>query len=60
MPNAASAANVSAMPDFGAALRKLWPCGNSRISGLVETITATAPAIFHEHEIATPLRGVTK
>jgi putative chitinase len=55
MPNAASAANASVMPDFGAALRKLWPRGNSRIVGLVETITATAPAVFDEHEIATPL-----
>jgi putative chitinase len=55
MPNAASAANASAMPDFGATLRKLWPRGNSRIAGLVETITATAPAVFDEYEITTPL-----
>lgn len=55
MPNAALAANAPAMPEFGAALRKLWPRGNSRIAGLVESITTTAPAIFDEYEIATPL-----
>lgn len=55
MPNAALAANAPAMPEFGAALRKLWPPGNSRIEGLVESITTTAPAIFDEYEIATPL-----
>lgn len=55
MPNAALAANALAMPEFGAALRKLWPRGNSRIGGLVESITTTAPAVFDEYEISTPL-----
>ncbi|MEH6951025.1 glycoside hydrolase family 19 protein [Nitrobacter sp. NHB1] len=55
MPSAALAASAPAMPDFEAALRRLWPRGNSSIAGLIEGMTATAPAVFDKHGIAAPL-----
>jgi putative chitinase len=55
MPDAASAACVVAVPDFGEALRQLWPHGNSRIAGLTEGMTASAATVFGRYDIASTL-----
>jgi putative chitinase len=55
MLNAASAASAPAMSDFGVALRRLWPHGNSRIAGLIEGMAIAAPAIFDKHGLTPPL-----
>jgi putative chitinase len=54
MPNLDSASAV-AMPDFGVALRHLWPHGNCKIAGLIEGMTTAAATVFDKHGIATPL-----
>jgi len=38
-----------------AVLRKLWPNGNSKISGLIEGIVASAPEILPKYGIVSPL-----
>jgi putative chitinase len=53
MPAAASA--TRAVPDFGEALRQLWPHGNSRIAGLTGGMTANAAAVFGRYDIASTL-----
>lgn len=41
--------------DFASALRKLWPNGNIKVTGLVEGIISTAPAVFAKYNVSTPL-----
>lgn len=53
MPNAGSA-SAPAMPDFGAALTRLWPNGDAKIPGLRAAIIAQMPEIAERYGFDTP------
>lgn len=38
---------------FDAALKSLWPRGDSKVPGLVEGMIATAPAVFDKYQVTT-------
>lgn len=41
--------------DFASALRKLWPNGNIKVTGLVEGVIETAPTVFAKYHISSTL-----
>jgi hypothetical protein len=54
MPDAASA-GAPAMPQFSAALMRLWPNGDSKISGLRAAIIAQASVLFPKYGLTTSM-----
>jgi putative chitinase len=55
MTDPTASAGATALPQFGPALRKLWPHGDQHIPGLLEGIIAAAPEVFARYKIPNAL-----
>jgi hypothetical protein len=60
MPNAPPQASAPALPalkNFGPALMRLWPHGDSQVPGLRAGTIASAPAVFAKYHITSLFGG---